>query len=247
MIMGNPDGLAAEMAVLQEKMATLQERLQTEDGGPKPPVPAERASRIAKHAIRAHARPKTQRRMGRVNIAPGINLTTMPGSMYSAMAKAAASLGALDRHDALFNTFLRNQNAASAKHLLNAIGAPRAEMDMYVRANDEFRDHCDDRTRQVKKMLATGSAKAKSKARGILNNPKICDGRGRWIGDLDEGVSILSGARTLKQVRKGKNLRILNKAALMFDTLAVGGNQLCFLYKQKWHRAFLRAVALVNP
>lgn len=235
------------MAALQEKMATLQERLQTEDERAKPPVAAERVSRTAKHAARGCMAAKTQRRMGRVNIAPGINLTTVPGSMYSAMAMAAARLGALDRHDALFNTFLRNPTAAAARHLLNAIGAPRSEFDMLVRANQEYRDHCDHRTRQMKKALATGTAKTKAKAHGILKNSKICDGRGRWIGDLDEGVSILSGARTLKQVRKGKNLRILNKAGLMFDTLEVGGNQMCFLYKQKWHRAFLRAVALVNP
>ncbi len=242
MNMGNPDGLAAEMAVLQEKMAGLQARMQDARGGPKAHAGGDHLLRVAKRRTRGRVAPKAQRRIGRVNIAPGITLTTVPNSMYSTMAKAAAKLGALERHDPLFNTFLRNPTAEAAKHLVNTIGAPRAELDMFVRASVEFREHCDERTRQIKNAAAKGSAKA----RGILKNPKICKG-GRWIGDIDEGVSILSGARTLKQVRNGKNLRILNKAGLMFDTLAVGGNQMCFLYKQKWHRAFLRAVALVNP
>ena len=191
--------------------------------------------------------PKTQHRIGRVTIAPGIALTTMPGSMYSAMAQALATAGSLDRHDAFFNAFLRKPNVAAALDLLKKIGMSRDELDLLVRANQQFREHCDDRTRQMKKALATGTAKAKAKAHGILKNPKICDAHGRWIGNLDEGVSILSGARTLKQVRKGKNLRILNKAKLMFDNLEIEGIQLCLLYKQKWHREFLRAVALVNP
>jgi hypothetical protein len=180
--------------------------------------------------------------MGRVNIAPGISLTSVPNSMYSTMAKVLARAGCLDRHDALFNAFLRNQTADAARNLLMTIGMSRADLDMSVRASLEYRKHCDDRTRQIKNAAAKGSIKA----RGILKNPKISRG-GKWIGDLDEGVSILSGARTLKQVRHGKNLRTLNKAGLMFDTLAVGGTQMCFLYKQKWHREFLRAVALVNP
>ena len=33
----------------------------------------------------------------------------------------------------------------------------------------------------------------------------------------------------------------------MFDTLVIEGTQRLFLYKQKWHRAFLQAVALVIP
>ena len=94
-------------------------------------------------------------------------------------------------------------------------------------------------------MLATDSVLTKAKAARILKNPKICHS-GRWIGDIDEGVSILSDARIHKQVRIGKNLRILNKAGLMFDTLAVAGTPFCFLYKQKWHRQFLQAVALAN-
>ena len=236
--------VAAELVALQLKMAALQARMQSEgEARTKAPVPSENSKPATPRACKA---PKEQHRIGRVNIAPGITLTTLPGSMYSTMAKALASAGRLEEHDMLFNAFLRKPTADAALHLLQTIGMSREELGMFVRASEEFRAHCDDQTRRIKRILATGNTAAKAKAAGILKNSKICHS-GRWIGDIDEGVSILSGARTLRQVRRGKNLRILNRAKLMFDTLAVAGTPFCFLYKQKWHRQFLQAVALVNP
>ena len=183
MIMGDQDGLAAEIAALQEKMAALQTRMQAEGACPMRPSEAERARRIAKRPVRGGKEPKTQHRIGRVTIAPGITLTTLPNSMYSTMAKAMARAGCLERHDDFFNAFLRKPTATSALNLLRDICISRTELNMFVRASQEFLEHCDDRTRQLKNALATGSASAKAKARRVLKNPKICDGHGHWIGD----------------------------------------------------------------
>ena len=183
-----------------------------------------------------------QHRIGLVTIAPGITVTTIPGSMYATILKVLGSLGHLDRHDYLFTTFLRTGTLAAAHQLLQQIGVSRTEMEEYVRADEEFFEHCAKRTQEYRKLAARGNKKYQR----ILKNTKICDKRGRWIGDMNEGVSILSGARTLAQVKKGKNLRILHKAHLMFDTMVVGTEQFCFLYPQKFHRAFLKATSLVH-
>jgi hypothetical protein len=246
MIMANGNSVAKEMAALQQKMDELRAHPQNESAArPNASGKLKISKRRIPHCAGTRKAPKTQHRIGRDNIAPGINLTTLPGSMYSAMARALAIAGSLGQHDTLFNAFLRKPSKTAALTLVKKIGLSRDEMEMFVRANQAFREHCDDRTRRIKKALATGSAAAKAKAAGVLKNPKICRS-GCWIGDLDEGVSIWSGARTLEQVRKGRNLQSLNKAGLMFDTMSIGGTQTCFLYKQKWHRPFLQAVALAT-
>lgn len=182
------------------------------------------------------------RHTDRITIAPGVSVTTMRGSMYATMLKVLAALGHLDRHDHLFKTFSKAATVAAAHELFQEIAVARSEMEEYVRADEEFQAHCEKRTIDYKKLAAHGS----KKHLGILKNPNICDKRGRWIGNLQEGITTLSGARTLVQVRKGKNLRILHRAGLMFDTLPVGSQFFCVLYPQKYHRAFLKAVSLIQ-
>ena len=197
---------------------------------------------MSKKKIKSAADIRRQHRIAHVAIASGVSVTTMPGSMYATILKVLAALGSLDRHDHLFKTFLQHRTVAAAHQLFQKIGVARTEMEEYVRADGEFQAHCDKRTQEYKKLAARGSRKYQH----ILKNPKICDKRGRWVGDLQEGINILSGGRTLLQVRKGKNLRILNKAGLMFDTMSIGEEQFCFLYHQKLHRAFLKAKALLD-
>ena len=99
---------------------------------------AAKATTTNRAVARTNRMPKTRRRMQRVNIAPGISLTTVPGSMYSTLAKALATVGCLDRHDSLFNAFVRNSNADSARRLLDTIGTSRTELDTLVRASQEL-------------------------------------------------------------------------------------------------------------
>lgn len=188
------------------------------------------------------AEKREYRQHNRIAIAPGFSVTTMPGSLYCTMLKVLAALGHLARHDHLFKTFTKDATVAAAHALFQEIAVARSEMEDYVRADNEFQAHCEKRTQEYRKLAARGNKKYQR----ILKNPNICDKRGRWIGDLQEGINILSGGRTLVQVRKGKNLRILHRAGLMFDTLPVGSQFFCVLYPQKHHRAFLKAVSLIQ-
>lgn len=179
-------------------------------------------------------------RIARVPIAPGISLTTYPGSLYSALCKVLARLGHLEQQDELFRNFQARLDHFAAHRLLQQIGVARPELEAGVRADEEYLAHCNKRTR----MYRQHAAKRLPKYSRILRDPAICDAKGRWIGDINEALNILSGARTLKQVRRGKNLRILNRAGLMFDRMSIGNDEFAFLYKQKWHRVFKRAITL---
>lgn len=154
-------------------------------------------------------------------IAPGIALTTIFGSLYSSILKVLAALGHLARHDELFREFLKAPTAEAAHHLFGQIGVRRTDIDEYVHADEEFQMHCESRTRQYKNLAARGSRKHAA----ILRNPKIVS-NGQWIGDIDEALSILAVGRSIRQVRHGKNQRILNRATvpLMFDTMTVGAD-----------------------
>ena len=200
-------------------------------------------SELRRHRLAAPPPPQHQQhRLPRETIVRGISTTTRAGSLYSTTIKALARLGHLDLQDSLFEKFRRERTATSAHRLLQQISVPRDEMEAAVRADEKFQEHSKNRTVQYKTLAAKGN----KKYQGILKNRKICDGKGRWHGDFDEMVFILSGARDIQQVKRGKNIQILNKAGLMFDTFMVGEEQYCVLYAQKWHRQFKRAVALVN-
>jgi hypothetical protein len=158
------------------------------------------------------------------------------------MLKVLAAGGDLARHEQLFQSFARQATPQTALKLLRQIGVIRADLETRVRADEDFQDHCARRTMLYKNRAARGDLKAK----GILQNRAICDARGRWIGDLEEGISILRGGRSEQQVHHGKNVRILDRAHLMFDDLALDGEQRCFLYRQKHHRLFAKACALAE-
>jgi hypothetical protein len=179
-------------------------------------------------------------RRGRVTIGPGVKLTTLPGTMYATVCKVLAARGRLAEHDVLFRAFLKAPEGATALALLQQIGVRRADLDELVRNDEEFRAHCHKRTLRYQKAAAAGNARYQE----LLTNSSICDAKGNWHGNLDEAIATLYGARKLTQVRHGKNLQILNKAKLMFDTFLIGDQQFCFLYRQKFYRAFRKATSL---
>ena len=187
--------------------------------------------------------PRIHRRIARVTIAAGFAVTTIRGSLYATMLKVLAKLGQLHRHDHMFKKFMRSPSLASARQLFTEIAVLRDELERYVRADREFGEHCQRRTIQYKNHAARGNKKYQR----ILKNRKIFDPKGQWVGDIDEAISILTGARTEKQAGKGKNVQILRKAGLLFDTFTLGGKQICVLYPRKHHRAFAKAMNFVCP
>ena len=260
MLMRNEEFIQARVAALKKEIEELEKQTvaspatisKPRRGRPrKQPAPASVpttqpvATDVAptpKKKSKRRRRQRFQRRSSRVTIAPGIALTTRPGSLYATMGKVLANLGHLEKHDELFKEFLKDPTAGAAHRLFGQIAVSRKDLEHYVRADEEYQIHCKKRTSSYALKANAGSKKFKQ----LLKNPKIFDAGGNWIGNLDEGISILSGARNLSGVRHGKNLKILNKAGLMFDALMIGQEQFCFLYSQKWFPAFRKAKTLTK-
>ena len=213
-------------------------------------APIKLAARFNKLAQDAERRRDS--RVPRVPLAPGIRLTTVLGSLYTTLCKIFARLGHLDQHDLLFGQFQRNPTGATAQRILQRIGIPRAELEEYLRADDEYADHCESRTAWYRKRRNAGDKHAAE----ILRNPKICRPSGHWAGDIDEALSILRGAREkptpeeLEWTPNGnplhRNVRILRQAHLLFNIVVIAGQELCFLYRERHHLTFRRAVALAK-
>jgi hypothetical protein len=183
---------------------------------------------------------KTKDRSALVLLAPGFVATTVPGSLYSVILQALAHLGQLAAQDVHFKDFQENPTRESAQRLLDTIGVRRAELEQMTRANEEFREHCRERTKQLRNRAALGDRIAQ----GVLQNPDICT-NGKWIGDLDEALAILRGARSIGQYSRGKNVRILRRVGLMFDSDYSATELRAFLYARKNHRAYRQARALL--
>src|SRR5581483_11600040 len=76
--------------------------------GSAPAASSPLAVKSATRPKRRRRRHKAQRRLTRrVTIAPGIALTTRPGSLYATILKVLASLGHLEQHETLFKDFLK--------------------------------------------------------------------------------------------------------------------------------------------
>ena len=160
--------------------------------------------------------------------------------MYATMLGVLAKLGGLEQHGFWFKKFAIAPNVRTARCLLEQIAVAYTDLVKQVRTDEDFKEHCAKRTLDYKKRAMRGDKKYKE----ILRNRKICDARGRWIGDIEEGIGILRVGRKPGQVRRCKNVQILNRARLMFDSRFVGNDQFCFLYPQKFHALFSKAVGM---
>lgn len=141
-----------QLQTLQRQISELQSQLRRED---KPCPAMARKCRLE----------RIQHRLGRVCIAPGITLTTQPGSLYATLLKVLAQRGMLARHNQIFKMFLEKRTAEAARNLLRRIGVPRLELDRQVRADEEYQDHCDARTLEYKNKAATPWSKAGRRSR----------------------------------------------------------------------------------
>ena len=231
-----------------EEIKKLQERLK-KLGEPNSPIYAFRGAspKPGVAATRKRKQPRAIQRSTRVVLPGNYGLTTIPGSLYSTLLLVLGALEKLDLQEALFAKFLKQKTSASATELLNKIGVQRAALDRSTRADCDFKSYCAVRTKRLTAKAAGGDRKSIS----ILSDPKICNNR-RWIGDIDEAVNILRGARNENGARTLKNVGILRRAksgknvGLMFDTAWRGQNQFCYLYPRKYHAAFRQARALAG-
>ncbi len=225
--------------VLRSAPATRRSRLHSRS------VPNEQAQ-SAPSAIPQTQAPTVQHRSRKINrqprveIAPGIKLTTLPGTMYATTCKILAERGQLAEHDTLFAEFLKAPDKENAVMFLQLIGVTRALLEHRLNNDDEYRAHREKRSQMYQQLAAAGDPRYQK----LMNNLRIVDTDGNWRGNVDEAISTLYGARKLTRVHRSKNLQILNKAGLMFDSFTIGSAQYCFLYKQKWHRVFRKAAAL---
>jgi hypothetical protein len=249
--MRNEADIEARIAALNQEVKQLERRLATKpivrrlrSRGRPPKTELDHAPVVepAQSSRKRRRRTRAVNRKARVTIAPGVKLTTNPGTMYSSICRCLAEMGKLRTHEQLFNAFEKEPTPSSALAVLQQIGVKRTEVEEAVRHDPEFRAHCVARTMRYQKAAAAGNKRYFE----LLSNRAICDEKGNWHGNFDEAISTLYGARTLTQVHRGKNVRILDKAGLMFDTFLVGDQQLCFLYQQKWYRVFKRAMALLK-
>ncbi len=191
--------------------------------------------------VRHHRCRKINRRP-RVTIAPGIKITTLPGTLYATTCKILAERGQLAEHDTLFAAFLKTPDKENAVMFLQLIGVTRAALEHRLDNDEEYRAHREKRSQMYQQLAAAGDPRYQK----FMNNLRIVDADGNWRGNVDEALATLYGARKITLVHRRKNLQILNKAGLMFDSFTISGAQYCFLYKQKWHRVFRRAAALAK-
>ena len=257
MIMRTDESVNARIAKLQKELGDLQQQVAggktlsvsrlpargrppKEKGAEIPAAETSKLSKTGKSKRRRHSR--TRNRAARVEIAPGIALTANPGTLYATICAVLARLGNLAHHDVLFTAFTKDETASGAHKLLQHIGIARTELQERLYSDEFFNLHCQKRSERYKAAAAAGSKRHQR----LLKDPHIFDSDGNWRGNLSEAIATLYGARTLGQVRRGKNLQILNKAGLMFDSLMIGTEQFCFLYKQKWHSEFKKALTLAK-
>lgn len=170
----------------------------------------------------------------------GYYTSTRQGSLYDAILRALAEGSKLEAQAALFKRFSKNPSENSARKLLGSIAMYQSEIARLLRHNPEFQAHCDRRTFKLQKLAAAGDARATK----ILSDPSFSTG-GRWVGNIDEALSILCGARRLSQFERGRNVRIMRKAGLMFDIIRQD-DPILFLYPRRFHREFRQAAELAK-
>jgi hypothetical protein len=157
-------------------------------------------------------KPRQRRQM----LAPGHFLTTVDGSLYNCIITAAAKLGHLANHKAIFTTF--KQSAGSERdcqRLIDAIKVADWELEGLVRADPSFIRHAVKMTTFYKTRAAMGDEKAIQ----VMANPKVFDVENKvWKGDFEEAYGVLKQGWTPKHYSR-RNVRILANANLLFDVL----------------------------
>lgn len=216
--------------ITQERIADLEQEIQALRAKDAPAKTASTAREGRGH-----------QRNGRVVLAPGFVATTIPGSLYSTILLTMAAAGKLDLHDHHFGRFGKSPTLASARKLLDAIGVYIEELEIAVRRNTAYREHCAHRTRMWRDRASKGGAKAKD----VLRNPKIFK-KGRWVGDIAEAINILLGAQNPSFYDRGKNVGILRKLKLITAITARNGMPVFYLFPAKYRALFHRARILAG-
>jgi len=246
-----------QIAHLQEEVRELRALVESRTGpgeqpaepaAPSRPVPSTPSSRLG-GGVAAAGRAGARGRRAPSFLAPGYSATTVSGSLYDTILRSLAMLAKLALHEHLFDQFAKDPTREAAEKLLEQIGVYLPELEQVLFADLRFREHQERKTALLKNRAATGDLRAKA----ILEDPVISDGRGNWRGDLQEALAILYGGRhpgrepePADPVRRGKNVRILRRAKLVFDRGHCGSNLVVYLYPRKYYRLFARARALAG-
>jgi len=181
-------------------------------------------------------------RVNKTILAEGHALSTVKGSLYTAILTAMGKLGSLASYD----THITNYNDCKLanrhfpfEQFLRLFGVMDWQIEAFVRSNPDFQAHCEKQTARLQERAAHGNAKA----RKVLANPKICVD-GKWRGDFETAYEVLRQGHCPANTRRRRNLAILNVAGLLFDEIRIRGQRLFFLYPEKYHKEFSEIKAL---
>ena len=196
---------------------------------------------MAKRGLPSFAKKRLKPRLKRVPLGGECYATTVKGSLYSTILQAMAKLGRLKDHDEIFADFSANrvhytkcENEHLIHEMVDKMAVDRLKLEGAVRSNAAFQAHC---VRQTQ-LLTDAATDGHEKAKKILANPNICKG-GKWYGDIDEALSILSQGFTPSNLER-RNLKILKNChpQLLFHARVVDGEVRYFLYPAKHHVAY---------
>jgi hypothetical protein len=183
-------------------------------------------------------------RVNKTILAEGYALTTVKGSLYTAILTAMGKLGSLNQYDSqitCYNDCKRAKLYFHFEQFLRTFGVRDWQIEAFVRSDPDFQAHCEKQTARLQERAAHGDAKAKK----VLANPKICVGD-KWRGDFETAYEVLRQGHCPVNTRRRRNLAILNVAGLLFDEIRLRGQRLFFLYPEKYHKEFSEIKAICH-
>lgn len=233
-IPANASNTPEYLARLEAEVESVRQRLRKER--------AKTARKVRRSVTLGQASTCSRRSTGTTVLAPGYVATTRRGSIYATLLRTISEVGGLARQHVLFSNFQKNPSGRHARRLLNQIGVPAKKLERLIRSDQEYKAHCQKRTQLLRARAARGDARAKK----ALQNPARCSAGGQWKGNIAEAIDTLFAARSRSNLKRCKNIRILKRIHLMFDTIDRNGVRICFLYPEKNHASFLRAKKLAG-
>lgn len=181
---------------------------------------------------------KEKPRVNKIILADGHALTTVKGSLYTAILTAMGKLGSLSLYDAQISCYNEWRNDMINRHFsfeqfLRLFGVRDWQIEAFVRSDPDFQAHCEKQTTRLQERASRGDAKSKK----VLSNSKICV-NGKWRGDFETAYEVLRQGHCPANTKRRRNLAILDVAGLLFDEIRTHDQRLFFLYPEKYYKEF---------